>query len=522
MLTRMQRTALTTVDPASRKSEGSHLANSLTPTGPSFQHPDLDQTVQQIRLLRLEPKHADDQHVRAQLCTFDLQSAPEYSALSYTWGTRKCNQFILVNGVVFEVGLNLYCFLCEFQDSEEKAEERWLWIDQICINQGNDKERNHQVRMMAEIYSQAIETIVWLSDDRTDDAVGEHAEVKESRLTAAFKALLPELQADDLEHQYESRREALRDPSTRERLRQNFDAIRRNSYFTRLWIVQEIILAQSVRILVQGGIRVPWNNLFWLRTLLMDAGVRGYGVLPFVLFERPGASSGPRQSHLVDCVFRYRTSECTDPRDKVYGLLGIVQTEASKRIVVDYSKTVPELLLDVLVVELSTAQRSINWDSLRCIARPLGLSGYDDYGWTRFIIALQEHNSVPQHGPIPCQIGTSSPSQPHSIAIGYSPSTDPLDKQPDTYTYRPSIPTIACWWYELDTKGMQVCFPCRVPSSWTKPVKPPRDCYHTAQAFDEVLLGNKRVEDRRRWAKPRARRYLEKIKDQTRVSLFRK
>ena len=166
------------------------------------------------------------------------------------------------------------------------------------------------------------------------------------------------------------------------------------------------------------------------------------------------------------------------------------------------------------MVELSTSQCSFNWESLNYIGRPLGLSNYEGDGWEAFLTALQEDESMPQHGPILCQVGTPNPSQPRSIAIGYRPSTDPLDTQPDASTYRPSVPTTACWWYELDTKRR--CFPCRGPPNWTSV------CYHAAQALDEVLLGNTQVGDRPRWAKSRARRYLEKIKGQTWVSVSRK
>jgi hypothetical protein len=34
-------------------------------------------------------------------------------------------------------------------------EDRYLWIDAICINQADIGERNHQVEMMSTIYGQA-------------------------------------------------------------------------------------------------------------------------------------------------------------------------------------------------------------------------------------------------------------------------------------------------------------------------------------------------------------------------------
>jgi Heterokaryon incompatibility protein (HET) len=38
----------------------------------------------------------------------------------------------------------------------------WIWIDALCIDQQNNSERNHQVRVMGKIYEMAIEVLVWL------------------------------------------------------------------------------------------------------------------------------------------------------------------------------------------------------------------------------------------------------------------------------------------------------------------------------------------------------------------------
>jgi len=36
-----------------------------------------------------------------------------------------------------------------------------MWVDAVCINQGDVEERGHQVRSMTEIYSKANRVIVW-------------------------------------------------------------------------------------------------------------------------------------------------------------------------------------------------------------------------------------------------------------------------------------------------------------------------------------------------------------------------
>jgi hypothetical protein len=43
-----------------------------------------------------------------------------------------------------------------------------LWVDTICIEQQNARERAQQVSMMGWIYGAAEEVIVWLGKDETD------------------------------------------------------------------------------------------------------------------------------------------------------------------------------------------------------------------------------------------------------------------------------------------------------------------------------------------------------------------
>jgi hypothetical protein len=49
----------------------------------------------------------------------------------------------------------------------------YFWIDAVCINQSNDKEKGCQVGRMADIYQQACNVIVWLgpADNSSDVAM---------------------------------------------------------------------------------------------------------------------------------------------------------------------------------------------------------------------------------------------------------------------------------------------------------------------------------------------------------------
>jgi hypothetical protein len=100
---------------------------------------------------------------------------PTYIALSYTWGQDVRYDDIIVNGIYFPVGRNLWSFLNQMRFSNNFAT---FWIDAICIDQSQVFERNHQVQMMRKIYSQADSVSIWLgeedspgSSDSSDSAI---------------------------------------------------------------------------------------------------------------------------------------------------------------------------------------------------------------------------------------------------------------------------------------------------------------------------------------------------------------
>ena len=164
----------------------------------SHLHLPLDTQKQQIRLINVEKNRSGP--IKCTMDIFDLRTRPRYSALSYRWGPRIFNHEILVNGQSLLIGKNLFRFLETFRQEREST---YLWIDQICIEQANVKERNHQVGLMSTIYRRAWCTVIWLYDDR---------------------GLYPSYARDIL--------------ATRNRA--FFIRLMEDPYFTRLWVVQEI------------------------------------------------------------------------------------------------------------------------------------------------------------------------------------------------------------------------------------------------------------------------------------------
>ena len=179
-----------------------------------------------IRLMRILPQNSHSE-ICCETKQFHMRDLPEYTALSYTWGSKDANYVIILEGSRRSVRKNLWRFL--HQAKELKSEfTGWLWIDALCINQNNTTERSQQVSVMPQIYSSAKEVLVWLG---------------------------PSYHGSD-----EAMRELARSPSYWRPKRKFPKMWTRKSgpallglcmrpYWQRLWILQEIMLARAINIL---------------------------------------------------------------------------------------------------------------------------------------------------------------------------------------------------------------------------------------------------------------------------------
>jgi hypothetical protein len=141
---------------------------------PTFKHTPLIEPSTSIRLLKLRrndpiPKQLDTQQQQETAITltlevFLLQEMPTYRALSYMWGPSAPLVSVGINECTFEIRENLSQFLSMYSRRQE-CEDIYLWVDQLCIDQANDRERSSQVGIMARIYKSAIEVLVWVGNE---------------------------------------------------------------------------------------------------------------------------------------------------------------------------------------------------------------------------------------------------------------------------------------------------------------------------------------------------------------------
>jgi hypothetical protein len=283
---------------------------------PPFQYQPLDLSGQEIRLVTLAPRLDGSDNcgkVQCKLKNVSLVESPKYEALSYTWGDDTRDNEIILENRSFIVSENLWRALKELS---QPIKERVLWIDFICINQDDVSEKNHQVGHMRWIYSSASRVLAWLGEaDWFSDSL--------------FTTL------NNLEHQ-ERGTEAL---TCEDIVYIKFwvEHLTGREYWTRLWIVQELALASDV-LVVCGSESVEWEILEpWF----------GVGSLTHrldVLKKNRRGGSCP----LVRLLKDFGDSKCKDPKDLVYGLLGLATDPAIEKIPIDYEKSIYEMYADLM------------------------------------------------------------------------------------------------------------------------------------------------------------------------------
>jgi hypothetical protein len=122
---------------------------------------------QEIRVLRLLPSRDVDAPIKATLYHVNLEdvscrSSRSYETLSYTWGKMTEHRTVTIDkvpGVL--VTDNLFYALRRLR---KRSRVRRIWIDALCINQQNNREKSAQVVLMAKIYESARFVNVWLGE----------------------------------------------------------------------------------------------------------------------------------------------------------------------------------------------------------------------------------------------------------------------------------------------------------------------------------------------------------------------
>lgn len=330
----------------------------MTSENISFTHTALPLDAHHIRLLKFEDA-ATNKPLRFSLEVYRFSDEVEYNAVSYEWGsttTTTDKKIIIINNRPFLIRANLHSFLEILASSEERG--ALLFADAICINQEDVSERSAQVHRMRDLYRQAAKVLVWLGPGSTESDL--------------IFDMCAEGRQDEVDVQ----------GSTGEAL----DMVYRRSYWTRLWIIQELFLAREA-VIFCGSKRVPWSSFRRLKTSVKGNFVRGgFTGCDIALgsssrglhardilgdLGRMGQGDIIFEKTLDEVVIRYGRAQCLDVRDHVYGLLGLARLQregtCSRGVEVkaDYSATAAALFVRLLsnmpyVLRLSHALKAFN------------------------------------------------------------------------------------------------------------------------------------------------------------------
>ncbi|KAJ4310366.1 hypothetical protein N0V94_008480 [Neodidymelliopsis sp. IMI 364377] len=307
-----------------------------------------------MRLLELAPGEFDDPVVIT-LVESNLSASEErpYEALSYVWGTAISSENVLLNGVPVEVTSNLDCALRHLR---YKLKTRVLWIDALSMNQKDVQERNHQVRIMGRIYSTADKVIIWLGPVDSDDVYlkatldamqsapvldAEGPSVMDSSFPASISNLIQELQVNTHETcAYDAAYQIMTRP-----------------WFSRVWVVQELALSKTADVHI-GEYTIPWSTLgeFIFAIKFQQTTARSLRELLYGLYLPE-----PEKLHKYHPFCEQLTGtlhlSATDPRDKIFGILGISGLETFN-IQPDYTKSIQRVFLEVMPILLEKTSHS--------------------------------------------------------------------------------------------------------------------------------------------------------------------
>lgn len=273
-----------------------------------------------------------------------------YEALSYVWGSAELNHEVFVVGRRLRITTNLHVALVQLRS---QVSDRIIWIDAVCIDQNNLKERGHQVQQMSKIYREAERVLFWLGPGTEDtkntllylqwlrlkvdqvEARGQSRDILEmgDRNQLEFRRRI----ASELHDRYDFEPDDS-DPKTSACYQlwyeitwvwhsdhwKEFKELLLVPWFKRVWILQEVANA-SAALVCCGSVSIPADTFCSMLPLVFGKPTTSIGThIRGIIDMMPSPFKTIRNSvgfyHLLQ---RFGDSQATDPRNIVYGMRGL-------------------------------------------------------------------------------------------------------------------------------------------------------------------------------------------------------
>lgn len=315
----------------------------------------------EFRLMMVLPERQDDHEdiIRCKMFTFPLSDSPPYVALSYAWGdiSDTCKILMGPEDIVTSVSASLESALRALRDPRNSI---WVWADAVSINQKDTSEKADQVRLMTQIYEKAKSVVIWLGPRSFDSNLGMYLIEKVSRGAEIPREITKHTPAPFSEKGFAA-----------------VVALFDREYWHRLWVVQEVFNAETIDVHC-GPVMLPWEAFRTASKVFQDhrdvlerAFHPGYNYSFYrprsgsysrvLIHEGPGSidvigtrnTNGDRLTdqevfqHLLQVMRQCRRKLASEPRDKVFGILGVLSEKARNEIRVDYSIPVKDVYMNI-------------------------------------------------------------------------------------------------------------------------------------------------------------------------------
>lgn len=318
----------------------------------------LDLDKREIRILHLKPSRNPEAVPDGILETVSLFSEPkpEYESVSYCWREVPGVSQIRLNGTIVNVPASSVKLLRRLR-LEDKP--RSLWIDAVCINQADLDERAAQVQLMAPVYQNAAQCLIWLGErtpktDMVMDCIRYISKTLYKELSQAtdgfskFRTPPPSSFKYKATHPF---RDNDLDP-------QDLVQFYKQAWFTRVWVLQEAVLPPYA-VCYNGSSYVAWRDVRRVGSWLMEELVRDYDSFTgcdlsvrtagALMFARAAAIFATQLKQWYTPILNLNAYlGATDHRDRFYGTLGLVFSKHEQpceldRLHVDYTKPIHEV-----------------------------------------------------------------------------------------------------------------------------------------------------------------------------------
>ncbi|KAH7350762.1 heterokaryon incompatibility protein-domain-containing protein [Rhexocercosporidium sp. MPI-PUGE-AT-0058] len=314
----------------------------------------------EVRLVRVFPERKT--RIKCEIIHASLENCPEYIAISYAWGDAGNTRKIQLEGFLVSISVSLYGALDALRQKDRSI---LVWVDALCIDQSNKNERTQQIQLMTSIYKTADSMAIWLGPEADDSDMA-----TDLLRAVADHASSPEKVSRLLSSQVGKRNLA------------GVVSLFERDYWKRLWVVQEIFNASSITVYC-GSTKLPWSvyqkasATFGRHRADLDNYFPGgqmidrrltiaptqFSYTQVLLYQGPGSLPNLKsyieltQGSLLEVLRACRRKLASDPKDKLFGVLGILPEETRMEFRADYSLSVKDVYTEVVDYLLKTTDR---------------------------------------------------------------------------------------------------------------------------------------------------------------------